>query len=212
IAIYSVIGRNAPFGDDLRLFFATGLTPVLLFVYVSRFMSISLLANKPMLSFPVVHVLDIILARAGLEFIGILLAVLIITVALVATGTDPFPIDPARALTGLAIVGVLAIGIGIIASVISAIYPVFSFCYALVIIVLYILSGAPIYLHSFPEEAVRILSWNPLFHAVDWIRSAYYLGHPLQVLDQTYLVGWAIGSLAIGLLLERLCRARVLES
>lgn len=212
IAIYTLVGRNAPFGQDLKLFFATGLMPVLLFVYVSRFMSLSLMANKSMMAFPVVRALDIVLARAGLEFIGIVLSILIVTVILVSAGTNPYPVAPATALSGLLVVSVLAIGVGIIASVISAIYPFFAFVYALVIILLYLLSGAPIYLHIFPEKIVYILSWNPLFHAVDWIRSAYYLGHPVQVLDKVYLVGWALGSLAVGLAMERLFRAKILES
>lgn len=211
LAIYAAVGRSVPFGDDLRLFFATGLTPVLTFMYVSRFMSVSLLANKSMMAFPVVRLLDIVLARAALEFVAILLSVLIMFVVLISTGTAPYPADPASALAAMAVVAVMAVGMGIVASVISAIWPIFAMVYALSMLPVYLASGGPIYLHSFPEEIIQLCSWNPLFHAVIWMRKSYYLGYPEQNLSEIYLIAWAVGSLAVGLVLERVLRRSVLQ-
>lgn len=44
--------------------FATGLLPCLTFMYVSRFMALSIVMNRPMLAIPAVKVLDILFARA----------------------------------------------------------------------------------------------------------------------------------------------------
>jgi capsular polysaccharide transport system permease protein len=212
LIIYSVMNRQSAFGDDLRLFFATGLVPALTFGYVSRFMSISLIANKSMMAFPVVRLLDIVLARAFLEFIGIILAVLIIVIVLVSFGSNPVPRNPSGALAALFFTVVLAIGFGITTSVITAIAPMFAMIYGFSTIVFYLSSGAPIYLHAYPEEIIYICSWNPVFHAVEWIRSSYYLGYPDQSLDKTYLIGYALGSVAFGLSLERLLRPQMLSS
>lgn len=212
LIVYSIIGRESAFGDDLRLFFASGLMPALAFTYLSRFMSISLLANKSMMAFPVVRLLDIVLARAFLEFMGIIIASLIMFIFLLSFGSDPVPTYPSEALAAFSFTVVLALGCGIIASVISAIAPMFAMVYGLSMIIFYLSSGAPIYLHSFPEEVLYACSWNPLFHAVEWIRSAYYLGYPSQFIDRTYFVGSALGSVAVGLLLERLLRPQVLNS
>ncbi len=212
LIFYSIIGRTSVFGDDLRLFFATGLMPTLTFSYLSRFMSLSLVANKSMMAFPVVRLLDIVLARAFLEFMGIVIALLIMFVFLVSFGSNPVPTDPSEALLAFLFTVILALGSGIIASVIAAIAPTFAMIYALLMVVFYLSSGGPVYLQSFPEEVLYACSWNPLFHAVEWVRSAYYLGYPTQFLDKTYLVGCAVGSVAIGLLMERLLRAQVLSS
>ena len=67
IAISKLVGRYAPYGDSLIVFFATGLLPTLTFMYVSRFMAMSLLMNRPMLAFPAVRMMDIVLARAFLD-------------------------------------------------------------------------------------------------------------------------------------------------
>ncbi|MBW4662421.1 MAG: ABC transporter permease [Drouetiella hepatica Uher 2000/2452] len=212
LGIYSVMNRQSAFGDDLRLFFATGLMPALTFTYLSRFMSISLMANKSMMAFPVVRLLDIVLARAFLEFIGIVLAVLIMLIFLVSVGSNPIPRDPSGALLAFFFTVVLALGFGIIASVISAIAPVFATLYGFSMVLFYLSSGAPIYLHAFPEQVLYICSWNPVFHSVEWIRTSYYLGYPDQFLDKTYLIGYSILSVTVGLLMERIFRSQVLAN
>jgi len=212
LAFYSVIGKKSAFGDDLRLFFASGLMPIMIFMYVSRFMSISLLANKMMMAFPVVRLLDIVLARALLEFIAMVLSIVVMFIILLSTGSDPYPYDTAQALQAVFFVTLLSIGMGIIASVFTAAAPFFAVIYGLSMAIFYLTSGAPVYLHVFPEQLVYICSWNPVFHAVEWMRTAYYLGYPDQSLDKGYLIGWALGSLAVGLILERLMRRQMLQN
>ncbi len=70
LTIYTVMGRASPFGDNLLIFFATGLLPTLTFMYVSRGMAMSVISNRNMLSFPVVHIIDVMTARAILELLG----------------------------------------------------------------------------------------------------------------------------------------------
>ncbi|OLP48365.1 hypothetical protein BJF91_08225 [Allorhizobium taibaishanense] len=211
LLIYRVTGKNSEFGDDLQQFFATGLLPVMTFMYVSRFMSISLLANKSMMMFPVVQLLDIVLARAFLEFIGIVIAFIIICFYLLAMGSNPVPVDPSEALVAFFFTVILSIGFGITASVISAVAPIFPMAYGLSMVIFYLSSGAPIYLHTFPEQALYACSWNPVFQAVEWVRSAYYLGYPTQYLDKEYFIGFSIGSVCFGLVLERVVRRLALQ-
>ncbi|MGV1926651.1 ABC transporter permease [Agrobacterium tumefaciens] len=206
LIIYKVVDRQAVFGDDLILFFATGLIPVLMFNYVSRFMSVSLLANKGMLAFPAVKLLDIVLARSMLELFGIVLSVIFVIIILVSAGSSPIPASMVDVVSVLAVVALLAVGVGIIVSVISVIWPFFAMFYALFTAIIYITSGAPIYLHSLPENILYYCSFNPTFHAVEWIRSAYYLGYPSYQLNKVYLMSWAFCSLAVGLSMERILR------
>ncbi|MGV2130517.1 ABC transporter permease [Agrobacterium vitis] len=211
LTIYYVMGKRSEFGDDLPTFFATGLLPAMTFMYVSRFMSISLIANKSMMAFPVVRLLDIVLARAVLEIVGIVISFIMIYVYLISIGSNPVPVNPSGALIAFFFTIVLAIGFGITASVISAISPFFPVIYGFSMVVFYLSSGAPIYLHSFPEQLLYGVSWNPLFHAVEWVRSSYYLGYPTEDLDKQYFIGFAIGSVCFGLALERLARKFALE-
>jgi len=211
LTIYGVTGRQAVYGDDLYLFFATGLVPSLTFMYISRFMALSIVINKGMLAFPAVHLLDIVFARSVLEIAGMILSVFIMFVLISALGSNPYPADPVEALIAMSLTMILAIGIGIIASVISAMYPFFATIYALSTVCVYLSAGGPIYIQTFPEQVIYIASFNPVFHAVEWIRGAYYLGYPSQDLDKFYLVAWAFLSLAVGLAMERVLRKHILS-
>jgi capsular polysaccharide transport system permease protein len=212
MTIYIAIGKPSAFGDDLLVFFATGLMPALTFMYVSRFMSISLMSNKMMMAFPVVKLLDIVLARAFLEFIAIVLSAFFMYIILLSFGSAPMPRDTSQALQAMFFVAMLGLGAGIVASVITAITPTFAMVWALSMVIFYLSSGAPIYLHVFPEQILKLCAWNPVFHAVEWMRTAYYIGYPDQHLDKTYLISCAFGTIAIGLVMERLLRPQMLEN
>lgn len=209
---YKTMNRDAAYGDDLILFFATGLVPSLTACYVSRYMSVSVLANRSMLGFPAVHLLDIIIARSLLEIFGMVLSVAFLLIIITSLGSDPFPSNVASA--GLAIFSaiILGVGVGINVSVITAIFPFFANIYALFTALIYVTSGGPIFLHTFPDQVVRLAAYNPVFHAVEWMRSAYYVGYPTQYLDKFYLIAWGGGSIAVGLAVERLLRTQVINS
>lgn len=211
LGIYTFMGRSAVFGDDLKLFFATGLVPVLTINYISRFMSQSLLANKNMLGFPAVHLMDIVLARSVLEFLGIVISTFIIVTMLLATGTDPSPYDLAGAVACMVVTALFAVGTGVFISVISAMLPAVSFVYALSTVIIYLSSGAPVYLGSLPDKYLYYLSFNPAWQAVTWMRTSYYMGYPQQYLDKTYLVMCCLISLMAGFALERMMRKTIMS-
>lgn len=210
LAFYVSIGKQAVFGDDLFLFFATGLVPSLTFTYISRFMAVSLISNRGMMAFPAVHLLDIVLARCFLEFVGIVISIIVMFTILLSIGSNPYPLYPAQALYAMLSVALLAIGMGIIVSVLAAIAPFFAMIYSISMVLVYLTAGGPVYLHAFPSQVVYICSWNPVFHAVEWMRSAYYLGYPAQELSRLYILGWGLISISVGLLMERTLKRYVL--
>lgn len=203
LAIYTFTGRQAIFGESMMLFFATGLVPALAFSYISRFMSVSLIANKNMLAFPAIKLLDIILARSILEFVGVVISVGFIAVIFLYLGVDVTPNNPLQAFEALLVTVALSIGVGIIVSVVSLAAPIFAVIYSLSTVLIYLSSGAPIYLQAFPSVVVYICSYNPVFHSVEWMRSAYYAGYPSDYFDKQYLLMWTMCSAAFGLILER---------
>ncbi|MGB3815765.1 MAG: capsular biosynthesis protein [Shinella sp.] len=211
LAIYTVIGRKAPYGESLNVFFATGLIPTLAFTYVARFMSLSLLMNRSMLAFPVVTVIDIMMARAFLEIIAAALTLFFMFVILLALGDNPFPTDPFEAVYAYLAALLLAIGSGFLAGVAVMFAPFFATVFALMMIVVYIASGTLFDTGSLPEQVAYLLSWNPVFHAVEWMRLAYYPGYSDKWLDRTYLISYGAISLCLGLLLERVLRMKMLE-
>ncbi|MBP1880181.1 ABC transporter permease [Agrobacterium rubi] len=211
LALYSFAGRKSPYGESLNVFFASGLIPTLLFMYVSRFMSLSVLLNKSMLAFPVVTVVDIMMARAFLEIIAAFLTLIFMFIILIALGESPFPVDPYQAVYAYLASILLAIGCGFLAGVMVMFLPFFATIYALLMVVIYLASGTLFVSSSIPDPIAYALSWNPVFHAVEWMRLAYYPDYTSKWIDKTYLIVTGLLCLCIGLLLERLLRMKMLE-
>ncbi len=211
LIIYSFSGRSVPFGDSLNLFFATGLIPTLAFMYISRFMSLSIVLNTPMLAFPAVTAVDIMAARAFLEIVGAYLTLIFIFSILTISGDHPIPYDIEQAMFAYLATLLLAIGVGSLVSVIVMFVPFFVTVYALFMVVIYIASGTLFIVSALPDQISYILSWNPVVHAVDWMRSAYYPTYSTEILNKQYLLGFGLGSLCLGLTLERILRWKVLE-
>lgn len=211
LGIFTVMGRKAPYGESLNVFFATGLIPTLAFMYVSRFMSLSLTINRPMLSFPVVKVVDIMLARAFLEVVAASLTLFFMFMILLALGDNPLPANVFEAVYAYLSVILLAVGVGSLAGVFVMFMPFFATIYALMMIVVYISSGTVFVSAALPAKIAYILSWNPVFHAVEWMRFAYFPGYSDKWLDRSYIISFGALALCLGLFLERTLRMRMLE-
>lgn len=211
LGIYTIAGRKAPYGESLNIFFATGLIPTLTFTYVSRFMSLSLIMNRTMLSFPVVTVVDIMMARAFLEVVATALTLFFMFMILLALGDNPYPADPFEAVYAYLAAILLAVGTGSLAGVFVMFMPFFATIYALTMIVVYLSSGTLFLSTGLPESVAYILSWNPVFHAVEWMRLAYFPGYSDKWLDRTYIISFGALSLCLGLFLERALRMKMLE-
>lgn len=211
LMIYSLTGRMTPFGDSLYVFFATGLIPTLAFMYISRFMSLSLLLNKPMLAFPAVTVVDVMMARAFLEVIAAFITLILMILIIYFIGDNPFPWDLTEAIEAYVSVLLLSVGVGFLAGVIVMFSPFFATIYALMMILVYLLSGTIFVVSNLPDVIAKPLSYNPVVHAVEWMRVAYYPTYSTKILDKEYLIGFGMTSLFLGLLLERVLRGRMLE-
>ena len=210
LVIYNFAGRQAPYGTT-SLFSATGLIPTLNFMYISRFMSFSLILNRPMLNFPVVKIIDIMLARAFLEVTAGIMTTATIMLILWIMGEDPFPYDPVQAVLGYLATILLAIGVGTLVGVIVMFAQVFLTIYALFMVIIYVSSGTLFVLSALPVQIAYPLSWNPVIQCTEWIRSAYFETYSVEYLSKLYLVGFGLTSLCLGLVLERVFRRKMFE-
>lgn len=211
IGIYQFAGRAVPYGSSLNVFLATGLVPTLTFMYVSRYMAYSLVLNAPMMAFPVVRPVDVMVGRASLEIVAAFITVGLTILALLAVGSDPFPFDVVTAASAYAATLLLAVGVGSVVGVLVMMANSVATVYALFLVVIYLSSGTLFLVSSLPYPAAAAVSWNPVLHAVEWMRVAYYPSYPEQVLDRTYLIAFGICSLFLGLGTERLFRRILMD-
>lgn len=98
----------------------------------------------------------------------------------------------------------LAIGCGFLAGVVVMFPPLFATIYALMMVVVYLASGHSLCIVGDPDPIAHALSWNPIFHAVEWMRAAFYPDYNSKWLDKTYLIIFGLLCLCAGLALERI--------
>jgi len=77
--------------------------------------------------------------------------------------------------------------------------------------VLFFASGIFYQVEFLPPQIREILVWNPLVHAIEWVRYCIYPEYFTQILDREYLLGWGLVGAVFGLGMERLLRGRLLE-
>ena len=204
LVIYSALGRAAPMGQDPTIFFATGLVPYMIFYYPTRFMMLSVMMNQPLTNFPIVKVLDIMLARAIIEIITGFTVVCVTAFVLYALGHDIMPTSPAIAVSALAASLLLAVGFGLLNAVIVVVFKPWIFIFILFAIGLYITSGIIFVVSALPEKIQYVLSFNPVIHVVSWFRSAYFNGYETALIpDKPYPIMFGLVSLLTALLGER---------
>jgi capsular polysaccharide transport system permease protein len=212
LAINTGMGRLAPYGDSAALWFATGVIPFMAFNYMARFIILGILINRNMLTLPRIKILDIVFARAIVEVLSAGLIVLIMMLIFWVGGIDFAPINPIQALFALAAMMLLGLGIGTINAIIAAAIPIWGTVFVLFQIVMWIVSGVFFVPSALPEVVQYPLSFNPALHGIEWMRSAYYDGYGDRLLDKGYLLGFGAVSFALGLVIERLMRGRLLQT
>ncbi len=208
VLLFSLLRNSFGYGEDMRIFFATGLIPTLTFMYVSRYMSLSLVMNRPMLAYPIIGVMEIVLGRAVLEIISAIWMAAAVFAVLFAIGSDPMPVDPIQAFFAFAMSVFLGAAAGLVVSLITMAAASFATIWALLLIVFYLTSGSLFVPSLLPEPVIMVLEWNPVLHCVEWMRTAYYPGYPDQVLDKSYVISVTTGLLVLGLFGERIMRRR----
>ena len=206
MVIYVVLKRPNPYGDSLVQYTAVSIFPFICFNYVSRWIVFSATTNRPFLQYPIIRPLDLLIARALLEIVSITLVVIMLVLLVVVMGYNAMPASPNEALYAFGATIFLAIGMGFLNGVIAFVVPMWIMVYTLVIVLSYVSSGILFVASNMPEQFRTPLSYNPLLHCTEWIRTAYYSDYPTLVLDREYVLRFGLVTLTAGLILERLMR------
>jgi capsular polysaccharide transport system permease protein len=209
ILINAGLGRAAPYGDSPALWYATGVVPFMAFQYMSRFIMLGIIMNRPLLSFPVVKIADILFAGAIVEMLNAGLVVLIVSAIFWALGVDFMPLDVVQASLALLAMMLLGLAWGVVNAIIAAAFPFWITGFFLLQIILWPASGIIFVPDALPEAVQKPLSFFPPLQGVEWMRSAYYEGYGAAILDKSYLISFAIVTLFVGLALERLVRGKL---
>ena len=202
----AALGRAVPYGDSAVLFVATGAVPFMVFSYLSRFMMLSVIYARPLLAFPEVKVLDVLLASALLEILAAACVTIVLIVLAWAFDVDIMPRDIVEATYAFGAAILLGLGFGMLNGVLALAIPMWFTGYALFTIFLWVTAGVFFVPDALPNGLREILAYHPVLQLIEWTRSAYYEGYGGLVLSRSYPIAVGVCTLFLGLLLERAMR------
>jgi capsular polysaccharide transport system permease protein len=168
-------------------------------------------SNGALLQLPPVKPFDAILARGILEFATDVVVAVLILAGFATIGISAMPDDLGGAATALVVTAGLGCGVGFVNAVLQTTLRSWDRVWNNVTRLLYFFSGIFYVPGMMPDWARDILAWNPLLHAIDWFRIAFFASYEPHWLDRRYLVVCAVLAVLAGLALERGLRRRLLS-
>jgi capsular polysaccharide transport system permease protein len=211
VAVFSQMAHAPPLGRDFGLFYATGYMAFAIWRDVSGVVGGSITANRALLTFPRVTILDTILARFLLQTLTSGLVCALVIGGIVALSRDQARFDLAAALAAFAAGCALGLSLGAFNSLLFACSPTWERTYGVITRPMFIVSGV-FFLHDAMPPAIQdVLWWNPLSHVVGLMRVAFYPAYEPSWISPAYLAMWIAAPLVAAALLIRVLRVRILE-
>ena len=206
VFLFSILGRQAPFGTNGILYYSLSILPFVVFSYPSQQIMRSIAANAPLLYFSRVKLLDIMIARGALEILnGLLVSALVIAVIGLWSG-DFYPENPFLLVYSLLCTLVFGFAIGGLSALIAQIFPMWMYVFSIIYPAFWIASGILFSPNSIPEPYYSYLSYNPLLICIESIRYSYYFSYPDTFVRLDFVLWTSAFLIVISLLSERLGR------
>jgi len=192
-------------GVDYPVFLVYGFLPFLLFKAICLQTMEGTNANRGLLSYRQVLLMDVFIAKALAYCVIQAIVFAIVLTGLAMLGFDVQPSLPIEFACVLILTVTLAFGLGLLFAALCSMAPDARSLIRLLFIPLYFMSGVLFPITRFPDDWVRWLAVNPVLHLVELTRSvglAHY--EPMRYLSVNYPVALAAIAMFIGLALYRL--------
>ncbi|WP_011582075.1 MULTISPECIES: ABC transporter permease [Chelativorans] len=208
VLLFSAVGRHPPFGASLALFFATGILTLEFFNKLSASLMTAFEANRALMAYPLLKGADFLFARATLIGATYALIMGLFFCTLIALDMAGPPAHPMALMEAFAVTLIFGFGFGATNAVIVSLLDSWRHVEKILTRPLIFISGVFYVPSALPASAREWVAWNPVLHAIEWLRNGYYANYDSRVLDKTYLVGIALCLVFTGLAGERLTRSR----
>lgn len=204
--IREVAGFYPPHGMSTPVFLLCGFIPWFIFNNgVSDGMS-AIWANRSLLTYPQVFPLDPLIARILLQSAMQTLVFVILLGSAWGMGYPAAIVNPHALFVALLLALMLGFGGASICSALNLMWPTTSQIVPMLIRVLFFTSGLFFSVVDLPMAAQKILTYNPLTHMIEYMRSGFSSGYGEHYISLPYAFGFALLLLVVGLLLERYSR------
>jgi capsular polysaccharide transport system permease protein len=205
IAIFGfMLERTLP-GVEYPVFLTYGFLPFLLFKTICLQTMDGTRANRGLLSYRQVLLMDVFVAKALTHCAVSAVVFAVVLGGLGVLGFGVLPPWPIELFGVLALTLALAFGLGMLFAALGSVAPDLKSIVRLMFLPLYFMSGILFPISRFPDEWLQWLALNPVLHLVELSRDAAIANYePMRQLSVAYPLAVAMASLFGGLALYRL--------
>lgn len=160
-------------------------------------------ANQALFAYRQVKPIDPVLVRCLLE--GIMKTAVLLILISISTllGYRTLPVDPLGAMFVWFSIWLLGLGTGLTVSVAVRLVPDIDHFIKMLMMPMFILSGAIFPVQTLPHQIQQYLLYNPVLHGLECLRRDFFAGYrSMQAVDLAYLWQWILVLLALGLALH----------
>lgn len=207
--INRIAGRSAIHGMDLFPYLAMGVIPFFCFAHAYGKVSMAIIQNRPLLFYPQVMPVDVMLARGLLEIATSLLVFALVLGGYGLVTYDVSVEDSLLTISSLLMAGLLGTAWGIVLSGLYVAIPSAQRMINIVMRPLFWVSGLFFTANDLPSAARSFMLWNPVLHCTELARDGWFTEYTAHYADPTYVWLWILGCAAVGLSLERVVRRKV---
>lgn len=184
---FSYLLRSPPVGDSFFLFYTSGVVPLLFFNAISASLAQSVAANKGLLAYPVVSILDVIVARSLLELMTYSAVFGIITVIVVQIDHVYLQPDLSQIILALFLTAMIGMAVGMTNCVLFLYFPVWRNIWRILTRPLLIISGVMFTYNSMSPVLQSWLWYNPLLQIIGIMRNGLYISYDASYVSLVYL-------------------------
>lgn len=207
--LWRVLKGPIEYGVDIVAFVVTGYIPLVLFrSTVSRAVS-AFTANGSLMYHRQIKVLDLILVRFLLELIGHMMAYLVIALALGTFGLFPWPYDIGMLILGWFYYALFAFAIALIVAPVSEISEVLDKVVPVTTYLMIPFSGAFYLVSALYPDAAAVVLLSPPVHGMEMMRYGVFGPAIDPQYDYLYPLAFCLPCIAVGLLLCRMVRRKL---
>jgi capsular polysaccharide transport system permease protein len=207
--IHLVAHAKLAYGMEVVPFYLAGYTPFLMFRQIVNRASATVESNRTLLYHKPITVLDLLFARAVLDFIGTSLAMFVLLALATVLDLCRMPDRPILVFLGLFLMFWISFGFSM---PICAVSVVSSTVEKLVHPATYImmpLSGVFFLAETVPPTFREILLWGPILHITQLIRMGQFGTFDSLYCDIPYVIIWCVGLTFFGLISLRTINSRI---
>lgn len=207
LTVFVYIRHFAPPGLPTTIFLLTGIVPFLLFKSIALRIMEAVQGNRGLFGYRVIKPMDTFLARLLLEVVLYTVVFVLLSGILRWWGVPVELYRPFEFFTVVALLSLMGFGLGILFCVIGETMPEVKPFIRIFFLPLYLLSGILFPISRLPAQYHELLLWNPVLHAVELSREAFFRGYEtVSGINQAYLAEVTVVLLFAGLVAYRLRR------